>query len=188
VTERQIAQKAPYPVGRGRKNLLLVRLRTVEEATFLRWLAQGYRHHAGRLDRGKNRPILFLRLQTVEERTTLRRQPRQAVTHYVETRPARAALAERNPAARIALSRMLDTHNTSGSHRFHPGPLVGARGLWIDERQAEIRSLATPVATASTAVESSPPDSSQQTLPGAIARATAFCRTSRKASHNHAHW
>ena len=103
-----------------------MRLRTVQEATFLRWLAQRDRHHTGCVEGGEDRPILFLRLQTVEKRTALRWQPRQAVTYYVETRPVRAALAERNPAARIALSRMLDTHNTSGSRLVNP-PAVNAR-------------------------------------------------------------
>gem|GEM_PF-3573330 len=126
MTGRQIAQKAPYSVDvEARRTYYWCACGQSKKQPFC-YGSQRDRHHTGCVEGGEDRPILFLRLQTVEKRTALRWQPRQAVTHYVETRPVRAALAERNPAARIALSRMLDTHNTSGSRLVSP-PAVNAR-------------------------------------------------------------
>ena len=42
----------------------LVRLWPIQEATFLRWLAQGYGYCPRRVDSGRDQQILFLWLQT----------------------------------------------------------------------------------------------------------------------------
>ncbi len=64
---------------RSGEDILLVRLRPIQEATFLRWLAQDYRYCARRVDSGKDQHILFLRLQTFKNRTPLRWQPRKTL-------------------------------------------------------------------------------------------------------------
>jgi len=64
---------------RSGEDILLVRLRPIQEATFLRWLAQDYRYCARRVDSGKDRHILSLRLQTFKNRTPLRWQPRKTL-------------------------------------------------------------------------------------------------------------
>ena len=57
----------------------MVRLRPIQEATFLRWLTQDYRYCARRVDSGKDKHILFLRLQTFKNPTPLRWQPRKTL-------------------------------------------------------------------------------------------------------------
>jgi len=45
----------------------LVRLRPIQEATFLRWLAQEYRYRAGRVDSGKGRQVLFFAAANIQK-------------------------------------------------------------------------------------------------------------------------
>ncbi len=64
---------------RSGEDILLVRLWPIQEATFLRWLAQGYGYCPRRVDSGRDQQILFLWLQTFKNRTPLRWQPRKTL-------------------------------------------------------------------------------------------------------------
>ena len=60
---------------RCRRELLVVRLRTLEVAAVLRWLAQGHRIPPAGVEGGRERGGLVLRLQAVAAPAALRRQP-----------------------------------------------------------------------------------------------------------------